>query len=810
MSNAHNTLHTGALYAISMSFGLSMDIQGNCHSFLEALRTNLSLDKAFLFWNEQTSNSFNLLSQVPLSARPNFLLSTDIIDKLNLNGVLSVNDNAPQAAILKEKLNLSKGHFLCFHCEHGGLLILHRINKVFLQEEQQAINPITVSFGNYIASLMENESLQKNKHLEEKRDLKLKIELKKYKSIFENSKEAIIYHDIVSNRPIDCNSKALELFKVDSKDEFLKRLHTDFQADPKEADFLFFQQLVKEAYKKGKISFSRILKNAKGETFRAKGIALKEDTNPKAPKIIFFLNDVTEKHKAKQEKNKLINELNQIIDSIPAGFLFKDDKNNILKCNETFSKTAEVENQEELIGKNIADIIGKADAALIYQDDLDIIQSGEAKMGVIEKVLMPSGKRKWMRSDKTPYKDENGVNSGVLIYSIDVTDMMESQRKTEERKAIYYTLLEKGFDGVEVTKKLEKGNLITKERNDKLRQLFGRSDEELGNLNWLNLSPEFQPNGLSSKDYFKKLQKQSADRPNKLINAEWRFLNKSGIPFDVNLTSTEIEINDVSYTISIFKEITEAKKQQALIRRQMSILNKRNAELQKYIESNFQLENFAYMASHDLKTPIRSIISFTQLLQRSIKEKLNESEQEYMDFILKASKNMQQLIDALLTYSKINTSELEITDIDPEMIIERTLFDLTVSIQEKSAAIELKNLPKNIRADKIKIQQLLQNLISNSLKFTKTNQKASITINCEDQKDHWCFSIQDNGIGIAEEYQEKIFLIFRRLHGDSEYEGTGIGLAICKKIVEQHQGDIWLESKEGEGTTFYFTIQKVL
>ncbi len=268
-------------------------------------------------------------------------------------------------------------------------------------------------------------------------------------------------------------------------------------------------------------------------------------------------------------------------------------------------------------------------------------------------------------------------------------------------------------------------------------------------------------------------------------------------------------INDeiVGRVIS-FRDISDKMEQAKIIQENVSLLNQKNQELEKYIESNLQLENFAYMASHDLKAPVRTIVSFSQLLQRSAEAKLNESEKDFLSFIIGATNNMQHLIEALLTYARVNTQEQVLTEIPIKTLIENIRGDLHSLIEENKAQIKVHGIPAKIAADETKVRRLFQNLIQNAIKFQRKDVDPMIKIAGEDKPNHWQFSISDNGIGIESEFHEKIFLLFRKLHNQKEYQGTGIGLALCKKIVEQHGGRIWLESTPGEGTTFFFTIKK--
>ncbi|MFK7949350.1 MAG: ATP-binding protein [Saprospiraceae bacterium] len=250
------------------------------------------------------------------------------------------------------------------------------------------------------------------------------------------------------------------------------------------------------------------------------------------------------------------------------------------------------------------------------------------------------------------------------------------------------------------------------------------------------------------------------------------------------------------------------KEKTATIENQLNDLNQKNQELERYLESNMQLENFAYIASHDLQAPIRTIISFSQLLQRNLKGKLDTNGQEFLDFIISASRNMKALIEDLLLFSRIDNQQLNVQNLVVENILLAISSEIQTTIQEKDAIIKWENVTQEIQGDIIKLKQLFQNLITNAIKFQRPNIQPIVIITGEDKGTHWQFSVQDNGIGIDGAYFDRIFSLFQKIHGKEEFEGTGLGLAICKKIVEQHQGEIWLTSETNQGTTFYFTIAK--
>jgi PAS domain S-box-containing protein len=243
---------------------------------------------------------------------------------------------------------------------------------------------------------------------------------------------------------------------------------------------------------------------------------------------------------------------------------------------------------------------------------------------------------------------------------------------------------------------------------------------------------------------------------------------------------------------------------EALMRKRAELRLKKN--LEKLAHSNRELQQFAYISSHDLREPLRMITSFLQLLEHRYRDQLDQDANEFIDFAVNGAKRMDMMINDLLEYSKITSKEREFNRIDLDKVLDETLMYLKVPIEENNAIITHDPLPI-INGDEKLMVQLFQNLISNAIKY-RSKETPLIHISSQIEKGYHIFSVNDNGIGISEEHLNRIFTIFKRLHTKEEYEGTGIGLSIAQKIVEQHGGNIWAESELGKGTTFYFTIPK--
>ena len=230
-------------------------------------------------------------------------------------------------------------------------------------------------------------------------------------------------------------------------------------------------------------------------------------------------------------------------------------------------------------------------------------------------------------------------------------------------------------------------------------------------------------------------------------------------------------------------------------------------DAEKLARSNEELERFAYVASHDLQEPLRMVASFTQLLSKRYSGRLDETADRYIHYAVDGAKRMQQLIADLLAYSRVNTKELDLRQTDCEAVVLEAMRNLQVAIKESSAAIDWDPLPV-LWADPGQLTQLFQNLLANGIKFRRQDESPRIHVSAVDSGAEWMISVQDNGIGIDPRHAERVFQMFQRLHTRAEYPGTGIGLAVCKKVIERHGGKLWVESEPGAGSTFRFTIPK--
>ena len=243
----------------------------------------------------------------------------------------------------------------------------------------------------------------------------------------------------------------------------------------------------------------------------------------------------------------------------------------------------------------------------------------------------------------------------------------------------------------------------------------------------------------------------------------------------------------------------------------IDVTARRQAEeaLREYAEnlrrSNEDLEQFAYVASHDLQEPLRSIVSFSQLLERRYHGELDQDADEFIGFIVEGGNRMQTLILDLLAYSRVNTTRQMLARTDTAEVLAGVKRRLDVPLREVGAMVTYDPMPA-VTADPLQLEQVFLHLVRNALKFRRLDEPLRVHVGARQEGRCWEFSVSDNGIGIEAEYFDRIFVIFQRLHTKDRYEGTGIGLAIVKRIVDRHGGRVWVESTPGEGSTFFFTL----
>jgi PAS domain S-box-containing protein len=379
----------------------------------------------------------------------------------------------------------------------------------------------------------------------------------------------------------------------------------------------------------------------------------------------------------------------------------------------------------------------------------------------------------------------------VLIFRKIRYDLIRQQTASEDK---YKTL----FNKSPLPKWIyDETTLQFLEVNETAIRNYGYSREDFRGMTILDIRP--------AEDRQRLIEDVESVRINPDTNREsqWRHLKKSGEIIDVDITAHPIEFEGRKARMVVVNDITARKLYERQLQKLNTDLANRAAELSV---SNAELERFAYIASHDLQEPLRMVSSFLQLLQKKYGGQIDAKADQYIHYAVDGAERMKALIMDLLEYSRVGKGREGFGWVDSAEVMVEVGEVFRERIVAARAQVEIGPLPR-VWGDKVQLTQLLQNLVSNALKYAG-DQPPLIRIGAQEEAAHWLFFVEDNGIGIDPLFFDKIFIIFQRLHNKNDYSGTGIGLAICKKIVERHGGKIWVESDPQQGSTFFFTINK--
>jgi light-regulated signal transduction histidine kinase (bacteriophytochrome) len=320
----------------------------------------------------------------------------------------------------------------------------------------------------------------------------------------------------------------------------------------------------------------------------------------------------------------------------------------------------------------------------------------------------------------------------------------------------------------------------------------------------LDFLPEYQPDGISSKEYIK--EKVKAVLQGERVTMECHYLRGNGTLFDGELTFDAIKIKGVIYYQTIIRDVTQRKLVEAEIKKLNEELEQRIIDRTKDLEfANKELESFSYSISHDLRAPLRSIDGFSRILQEDFSADLNAEAFRYLQLVRTNTQQMGKLITDILAFSRMSRQPVSKQKVNPLEIVHQVLEDLRTMQEGRQIDVVISDMPSCL-ADPSLLKVVYTNLLSNAFKFTRNKEKARIEIGCRTNgKD--IYYIRDNGVGFDMKYVDKMFGVFQRLHHPEEFEGTGCGTAIVQRIITRHGGQIWVEAKINEGTTFFFTLE---
>lgn len=449
---------------------------------------------------------------------------------------------------------------------------------------------------------------------------------------------------------------------------------------------------------------------------------------------------------------------------------------------------------EKIFGWTMPEVLGKrsADWQFIYQEDIEIVQQEMSRLldGSTSSVvyqnrnLTKDGRVVICQWYESALLDESGKMVSILSLVQDITEAKQTEAALRHNAEMLRLLLEYTPAAIAMFDKQMNYQLVSRRWLDD----YNLENQDIIGKNHYELFPEIP-------DTWKQIHQRCLQGASEQCDEDL-FIRADG---ETQWISWEIRpwignSGDISGIIMNTEVVTERKQ----AKEKLKELN------QELWQSNRDLEQFAYVASHDLQEPLRAVNSYAQLLSRKYQNNLDAKADKYLHYIMDGATRMQQLINDLLEFSRVGTRGKPLQATDSETIIQQAMENLKVAIAESKAIVTYDILPTVI-ADQTQLTQLFQNLIGNAIKFRRET-PPNVHISAQNQGNEWTFVVRDNGIGMESEYLERIFTIFQRLHSRRDYPGTGIGLAICKKIVERHGGRIWVNSELGIGTTFYFTI----
>lgn len=438
--------------------------------------------------------------------------------------------------------------------------------------------------------------------------------------------------------------------------------------------------------------------------------------------------------------------------------------------------------------------VGRNAFALVHPDDLPkasevfkrLTQNPDEYVTTEVRMRHKDGSWRWMSATGANLLDEPAVQAFVANYR-DITEQKRAEEAVKESEQRFRQVVESSPNAFVVVNQAGQIAMV----NVQAETLFGYQRHQLIGQPVEILVPEAQQREHPT------LRAEFLADPQARPMGKGRDLfarRKDGSLVPVEIGLSPIQTEDGLLILSAIVDITERKQAEETLKRTAEELRR----------SNTELEQFAYVASHDLQEPLRMVTSYLQLLERRYGNQLDGDAREFIDFAVDGAARMKTLINDLLAFSRLGTQGKAPAPTNCEPVLKRVLTTHKLAIEETEATITYGFLPM-LMADEVQLEQLFQNLISNALKF-RGNSSPQVHIEARRQNGMWLFSVRDNGIGIQPEFSERIFVIFQRLHGKAAYPGTGIGLAVCKKIVERHGGQIWVEPNNGEGVTFYFTL----
>ncbi|HZJ49807.1 MAG TPA: PAS domain S-box protein [Actinomycetota bacterium] len=451
---------------------------------------------------------------------------------------------------------------------------------------------------------------------------------------------------------------------------------------------------------------------------------------------------------------------------------------------------------EKLYGYTAVEVLGKPMSPLVPENRaaevprfLDQIKRGQPIDHYETVRVTKDGRHVPVSFTISPIRDADGNVLGASTIASDISVRKDAKTHLAQMEVRYRALLEAAPDAMVVVN--QDGEIVL--LNVQAEKRFGYRRDELLGQEVKRIIPEGFAERLIADD-LRSAKDALAQQIDSGIELNGR--RKDGSEFPIEMMLSPLKSAEGTLVTAAIRDITARRMSDARLLEKVKELNR----------SNEELEQFAYIASHDLQEPLRMVASYTELLSRRYKGKLDSEADEFIAFAVDGASRMHRLIQDLLSYSLVGTKETTLLDASSEDAFKKALGHLRGTIEESGAVMTHDPLP-TVLADKVQLIQVFQNLVGNAIKYQNPGVPRVHISAAKDWEENWVFSVQDNGLGIDPQYFDRIFGVFQRLHKRDEFAGTGIGLAICKKIVERHGGSIWVESQPEQGSTFRFALK---
>ncbi len=638
----------------------------------------------------------------------------------------------------------------------------------------------------------------------------------KFRVMYENSPDGYLIMELDKARITDCNHMAEKMLNG-TKEQILgltpDQLSPEFQPDGRSSNERV-QENIKIILKNGFYRFDWTHKKITGELFPCDvNISLINYEDRKV--LLVGWRNMEKQKKAEKELQDSKSFLKLIFDNSPSILFVKDKEFRVVEANSLFLSMYPKSQQDKIIGYTTIESYNEDEAKEFLKNDKRAFDEGYS--AVTETLITPDGTKRTLYTQKVRFED--GKNTPFILGIS--TDITEYEAELLLLQQMHNIISDINIDFTDrIQKILEEGckyfqlplGIISEISDSNYKLLYTSNNQILKPGEELYLEDMYSNITYEHNDtfYSENLRAPESSNNNSLKSSTY--------------IGAKIIVNEIPFGTIIFSDVKKRKKKFSNreiamlkhiaqwigfeITKQNDVLEK-NKLINKLSDSNEELERFAFVCSHDLQEPLRMIRSFSEKLQIHMGEYFNNDEKgkKYFHFITNGAEQAQDLIQDILTYSSIDNDTHPMEEVHPQELIDVIKNNLHLSLKERGGRITYDELPM-LYGNKTQFFQLFQNLINNGIKYQELDSTPHVHVSIKDSGEYWQFAVKDNGIGIEKHHLTKIFDVFQRLNRKSQYPGTGIGLSICKKVVQRHGGKIWVESKKNIGSTFYFTILK--